>query len=207
LAVRRRSDGWRRPHAREQRRARPWTGAVDLVHGCTMNQPKEYPLHLIKALDLQSGGHGDLQADVRRWGGGARRRLARGSPALLDLELRCTVLSEVSTYVKLRSSRTYLGQKGGGSSDLDDLHQKGAACTSPACKHRCYGSRRGIVREGVGFSPCCEAVGDKEGDRGAASREIEVRQQNPGKRRGAQLGPMGRKKLRGTGSSCWRRTR
>jgi hypothetical protein len=70
---------------------------------------------------------------------GARRRLAGGSPALLDLKLRYTVLNVVSTYMKLRSSRTYPVQKGGGSGDLDSLHRKGAACTSPACERRCYG--------------------------------------------------------------------
>jgi hypothetical protein len=49
---------------------------VDLVHGCTVNQPKGYPLQLIRALDLQSGGQGDLKVDVRRRTAEDCRRLA-----------------------------------------------------------------------------------------------------------------------------------
>jgi hypothetical protein len=124
---------------------------------------------------------------------GTRRWLAGGSPALLDLELRCTVLNAVSTYVKLRSWRTYPVQKGGGSGDLDSLHRKGAARTSPACERRCCGSRRRIAKEGVGFSPCCAAVGAKGGDRGAALREIEVAVAEPGGRRGRSSVQWGRR--------------
>jgi hypothetical protein len=126
---------------------------------------------------------------------------------LLDLELWCTVSNAVSTYVKLKSTRTYPVQKGGGSGDLDSLHRKGAARTSPACERWCYGSGRRIAREGVGFSPCCATVGAKGGDRGPTSREIEVAAAGCRRMKRAQLGPMGKKKLRGAGSSCWRRTR
>jgi hypothetical protein len=43
-------------------------------------------------------------------GGGAHQ-------SALDLELRCTIFSAVSTYTILRSSRTYQGGLGGGSGD------------------------------------------------------------------------------------------
>jgi hypothetical protein len=57
---------------------------------------------------------------------------------------------------------------------------------------------------GVGFSPCCEVVGAKEAGGGAASRETEAEAAGSRRRNGAQFGFMGRKKLRGAKSSCWR---
>jgi hypothetical protein len=51
--------------------------------------------------------------------GGGSPEPRRKSAGDLDLGLWCTVLSAVSSYTKLRSSRIYLGQKGGGSGDHD----------------------------------------------------------------------------------------
>jgi hypothetical protein len=97
---------------------------VDLVHQSTVNRFKGYaPL---PPLDLgrpcPSDGPGRMWAtgggETAGAGGGAaveRRRLTGD----LDLGLWCTVFSAVSSYVKLRSSRTYPDQKGGVSGDHD----------------------------------------------------------------------------------------
>jgi hypothetical protein len=73
----------------------------------------------------------------------------------------------------------------------------GGRRTSPACERWCYGSRHRKTREGVGFSPCCKVVGAKEAGGEAASRETEAAAGSR-RRKGAQFGPMGRKKSSGT---------
>jgi hypothetical protein len=68
------------------------------------------------------------------------------SSATSILGLWCTVLSVVSSYTKLRSSRTYLDQKGGGSGDHDGApwpaadgrprHTTAMALTTPGARER-----------------------------------------------------------------------
>jgi hypothetical protein len=95
---------------------------VDLAHRSTVDRPKGVTPDLIRTVHLRSSGWGSPRAAgggawPARGGGppGSRRKFAGD----LDLRLWCTVLSAVSSYAKLRSSRTYTGQKGGGTGDLD----------------------------------------------------------------------------------------
>jgi hypothetical protein len=69
-----------------------------------------------------------------------------GAGGGLDLELWCTVLSAVSSYAKLRSSRTYPDQKGGVSGDHDSApwpvvdsrlrHTAATTLTAPGARKR-----------------------------------------------------------------------
>jgi hypothetical protein len=79
-------------------------------------------LHLDLIWNAYSRSDGLVHKQAMRGGrvatdSGARRSRWRSS---LDLELRCTILSAVSTYMMLRSSQTYRGGLGGGSGNHDD---------------------------------------------------------------------------------------
>jgi hypothetical protein len=139
-----------------------------------------YP-DLICAVDLGSGG---WVARERRVVAGRRRAAAHGGASpeahrrMHKHGFPATVWDAVGLYAELRSRRTYLGDRGGGSSGHGGSQRKGEAAAIPARKRRRGGAVCARQTEGQGSSPGCDAQGEKNNNGETTSREIDDRRRS-----------------------------
>jgi hypothetical protein len=146
-----------------------WTG----LRGVTPRSNLRRPLRIGRlASSIRDGRRRAHRRGAAR--GGARRRLAGGSPATIQNGLPGTVLSLEGLYAERGTRRTRPRALEGGSGDGEGTTAGEAGGAGSASGRRCCGSGKNKRRRGEACSPPRQRVGDGSGTGEAAVVEIDV---------------------------------